>query len=151
PVFLDRVQIVFDGVRDRPRFEYLPVSAFSDAAQAPSTVRLTGRVPSGAREMSFANGLAMGSHALNLRVGDAPVETVWLEGTQASPPLRLWAPRARLTALDVARQYFGLGFTHILPKGLDHILFVVGIFLLSTRWRSILLQVSTFTIAHSIT
>ena len=48
-------------------------------------------------------------------------------------------------------QYFSLGFTHILPKGLDHILFVVGIFLLGTRWRSVLLQVSTFTIAHSIT
>src|SRR5207302_6229831 len=32
-----------------------------------------------------------------------------------------------------------------------HILFVVGIFLLSARWPSILLQVSTFTLAHSIT
>jgi hydrogenase/urease accessory protein HupE len=51
----------------------------------------------------------------------------------------------------VASQYFGLGYTHILPKGLDHILFVIGIFLLSARWRSILLQVSTFTLAHSIT
>ena len=52
---------------------------------------------------------------------------------------------------EVARQYFGLGYTHILPLGLDHILFVVGIFLLSARWRSVLLQVSTFTVAHSIT
>jgi len=33
----------------------------------------------------------------------------------------------------------------------DHILFVLGIFLLSTAWRPILLQVTTFTIAHSIT
>src|SRR5262249_30988859 len=33
----------------------------------------------------------------------------------------------------------------------DHILFVVGIFLLSARWRSVFLQVSTFTLAHSIT
>src|SRR6185369_628571 len=52
---------------------------------------------------------------------------------------------------EVARQYFALGYTHILPQGTDHILFVLGIFLLSARWRSILLQVSTFTIAHSIT
>ena len=51
----------------------------------------------------------------------------------------------------MAWQYFGLGFTHILPKGLDHILFVLGIFLLSLRWKAILLQVSTFTLAHSIT
>ena len=52
---------------------------------------------------------------------------------------------------EVAYRYFALGFTHILPKGLDHILFVAGLFLLSTKWRSVLLQVSTFTVAHSIT
>ena len=44
-----------------------------------------------------------------------------------------------------------LGFTHILPKGIDHVLFVLGIFLLSRRVRLILLQVSAFTLAHSIT
>ena len=40
---------------------------------------------------------------------------------------------------------------HILPKGLDHILFVLGIFLLSPRWKTMLLQVTAFTVAHSIT
>ena len=44
-----------------------------------------------------------------------------------------------------------LGFTHILPKGLDHMLFVLGIFLLSRRLRQVLWQVSAFTVAHSIT
>jgi hypothetical protein len=45
----------------------------------------------------------------------------------------------------------GLGFTHILPKGLDHILFVLGLYLLSTKWKPLLVQVTSFTIAHSIT
>ncbi len=49
------------------------------------------------------------------------------------------------------RQYLWLGYTHILPKGLDHILFVLGIFLLSPRLKPMLLQVTAFTIAHSIT
>ena len=44
-------------------------------------------------------------------------------------------------------RYGGLGFTHILPKGLDHILFVVGLFLLGTRWRPLLLQITLFTVA----
>src|SRR5262249_14227973 len=65
--------------------------------------------------------------------------------------ISLVAPPPPPTRFDIAWQYFGLGFTHILPKGLDHILFVLGIFLLSARWRSVLLQVSTFTIAHSLT
>ena len=49
------------------------------------------------------------------------------------------------------RQYLWLGYTHILPQGLDHILFVIGLFLLSPRLKTLLLQVTAFTIAHSIT
>jgi hydrogenase/urease accessory protein HupE len=56
-----------------------------------------------------------------------------------------------MTRAEVARTYFELGFTHILPKGADHILFVLGIFLLSRRLKPMLWQVSAFTIAHSIT
>jgi hydrogenase/urease accessory protein HupE len=37
------------------------------------------------------------------------------------------------------------------PKGLDHILFVVGLFLLSPRLRPLLWQVTSFTVAHSVT
>jgi len=48
-------------------------------------------------------------------------------------------------------RYFKLGYTHILPNGVDHILFVLGIFLLNGRLRTILGQVSAFTLAHSIT
>lgn len=55
------------------------------------------------------------------------------------------------TRIPVVRQYLGLGFTHILPKGTDHILFVLGIFLLSARLKPVLLQVSAFTVAHTIT
>lgn len=47
--------------------------------------------------------------------------------------------------------YLYLGFTHILPKGLDHILFILGLFLLSIRWRPLLLQVTAFTLAHTLT
>ena len=32
---------------------------------------------------------------------------------------------------EIAWQYFALGFTHIIPNGTDHVLFVVGIFLLT--------------------
>jgi len=44
-----------------------------------------------------------------------------------------------------------LGFIHVLPRGWDHILFVLGIFLLSRDWRKLLWQSLTFTVAHSIT
>ncbi len=43
------------------------------------------------------------------------------------------------------------GFGHVVPDGLDHILFVLGIFLLGRDWRPLLYQVSAFTLAHSVT
>lgn len=50
-----------------------------------------------------------------------------------------------------ATQFISIGFEHILPKGLDHILFVVALFFLSTRWQPLLWQVTAFTLAHSLT
>lgn len=52
---------------------------------------------------------------------------------------------------NVAWFYILMGFTHILPYGLDHILFVVALCLLNTKLKSIIWQATTFTIAHSIT
>ena len=47
--------------------------------------------------------------------------------------------------------YLILGYEHILPKGLDHILFVLALFLLSSNIKTLILQISIFTIAHTIT
>src|SRR5262245_22805334 len=47
--------------------------------------------------------------------------------------------------------FIQLGFRHILPLGFDHILFIVAIYLTSQGWKSLLQQVTTFTLAHTIT
>ncbi|MBO6563184.1 MAG: HupE/UreJ family protein [Pseudomonadales bacterium] len=47
--------------------------------------------------------------------------------------------------------WVAIGFQHILPLGLDHMLFVLGLFFLAGGWRVLLLQVTCFTIAHSVT
>lgn len=56
-----------------------------------------------------------------------------------------------LTKTEAGWIYLVLGFKHILPLGLDHILFVLSLFLLSPKLKSILIQATTFTIAHSVT
>ena len=53
--------------------------------------------------------------------------------------------------LDVVKDYIIIGFQHIVPKGLDHILFVVGLFLLSTKLKPLIWQISAFTLAHTLT
>lgn len=52
---------------------------------------------------------------------------------------------------EVVWFYFKLGVQHIIPFGIDHILFVVALCLLNTRAKTILWQATAFTVAHSIT
>lgn len=47
--------------------------------------------------------------------------------------------------------YLKLGFEHILPSGYDHVLFILGLFLLSPRLKTLLWQATAFTVAHCIT
>jgi len=47
--------------------------------------------------------------------------------------------------------YLKLGFYHIIPAGLDHILFVSALCLLSNKIKTILWQATAFTVAHSVT
>src|SRR5207302_3172119 len=75
----------------------------------------------------------------------------WLEGEQTSAPVMLTSPAQPVARINTALRYLTLGFTHIVPYGVDHMLFVLGIYLLSRRARSVLWQVSAFTVAHSIT
>ncbi len=48
-------------------------------------------------------------------------------------------------------KFFVLGIQHIIPKGLDHILFIFGLFLFSSSLKKLISQITIFTIAHSIT
>jgi len=51
---------------------------------------------------------------------------------------------------DVVISFIQLGFKHIVPLGLDHILFVLGLFLASPKIKPLLIQATFFTMAHTI-
>ena len=57
----------------------------------------------------------------------------------------------KMSSTDAAILYGQLGFTHIIPLGFDHILFVLSLFLLSPKLKPVLWQATAFTVAHSIT
>lgn len=74
----------------------------------------------------------------------------FLEGGELSLPLpRSGAVEESGTA--VFWRFVIEGFEHIIPKGLDHILFVFGLFLFSLSWRPLLSQITAFTLAHTVT
>lgn len=150
--FRRRVALAFDASDVRPAISYA-VTPGADGASAPlATIRMTGPVPPGAGHVTWSFGWTFASYAVTVahEAGGDPT-TAWLEGGQVSPWFAVPSAAPPVTRIDIAWQYLVLGFTHIVPKGLDHMLFVLGIYLLSTRARSVLWQVSAFTLAHSIT
>ncbi len=52
---------------------------------------------------------------------------------------------------EVFGKYLFEGYKHILPLGVDHILFILCVFFLNTNLRKVILQASMFTIAHTLT
>lgn len=82
--------------------------------------------------------------------GGADAYTAILSGGAISEAL----PRegfATEGALPVFGRFIVSGFEHIIPKGLDHILFVLGLFFFSLRLSPLLWQVTAFTLAHTVT
>jgi hypothetical protein len=151
-----RLRVRFDGepddfevslpARGQPPPEGLPPTALGLVA------RLTGRVPAGARKVTFFASRAFPPVRLTVtRPGEAtgPVELL-AQGAE-SWPVPLAGPRVAAGRLETFRRFVLLGVTHILPWGLDHVLFVLGLALLSPRLGPLLAQVTAFTLAHTLT
>ncbi len=50
-----------------------------------------------------------------------------------------------------AKSWLLSGYLHVVPIGIDHVLFILGLFLMAPRWKPLLGQSLLFTLAHSIT
>lgn len=154
PALLEHVAVRFDDVLDRPSVESVACDVAADAESEfrPPTVRVTlaGSVPSGAKALTWRYGLTTASYAVTIRDG-GPEHVEWVEGDQATRGFALRSAPHEPTRAEIIATYLALGYTHILPRGLDHILFVLGLFLFGRGLRPILWQVSAFTVAHSIT
>ena len=61
------------------------------------------------------------------------------------------SPVSEATMSQTIIEYIILGMEHIVPKGLDHILFIFGVFFFAVKLKPLLWQVTMFTLAHSLT
>lgn len=116
------------------------------------TARLAGTVPPGATEVEFFASRSFPDIHLEI-VDDTRgigVRSI-LEPGARSDPFALMGPVDQISRGQIAWQYLQLGFVHIAPHGTDHILFVLGLFLLSPQTRPLLWQVTAFTVAHAVT
>ena len=122
-----------------------------------SVILLQTQLPASATSLQWYYPKRFGDNAVRLKQIDKGnglwhwSQWQWLRNDAESKPFSLTEIVARQDILEVIATYIVLGFEHILPRGLDHILFILGLFLLSTHWRPLLWQVTMFTVAHTIT
>jgi hypothetical protein len=154
-VLIAQLDLRFDGTPTRLTFA--GVHRSKDRADK-RVVRFTAERPSGARTLQWRSHVIYGSYPFAVQwvtgreEGAPPVESYeWLNGAQASSTYEVAALAEGAAQPAHFWSSIALGLTHIVPKGLDHILFVLGLFLLAASPRTLLLQVSAFTVAHSIT
>lgn len=153
PEYLQGIEIRFDSARSMPDLCSITVPEVGDPGRARLTLlHLCGAIPAGAYAFHWTYAADFGESILRLpAVSGGEAVALWLKNGEKSEPYVLGTGLELKTRPQVVAQYTGLGFTHILPKGLDHILFVLGLFLLSTKWKPLLVQVTAFTLAHTIT
>ncbi|HIP69682.1 MAG TPA: HupE/UreJ family protein [Chromatiales bacterium] len=121
-----------------------------------SVVYLEGEIPRGSSYLTWYFPKRFSDNAVRVQqVDDVRRQWrwsnwVWLRDDLPSEPFPIEENFVKKPLLQVVASYVRLGYDHIVPIGLDHILFVVGIFLLTARFRPLLSQVTMFTLAHSI-
>ena len=111
--------------------------------------RLSGTLPEKAAKLRLSFPPTLGTVFVNLRKG---MEYQVVMAATASIPaeLTLSEPSAP-TAAETAWTLFVDGFSHVLPDGWDHCLFMLAMFLGAATWGQALRRSLVFTLGHSIT
>ena len=114
-----------------------------------SNLVVSGKIPKNIKSIEVAWPKGAGDLVLRQQGVVAPY-TGLIKGGSGSGPIYIGGGN-QANGWQTFFKYIPVGFDHILPKGLDHILFVLGLFFLSARLGVLLWQVSAFTLAHTFT
>ena len=150
PQMAESMTITADGVAITPELIGVAVGPLGDIeVTRASEISFTAALPAGSKEVQVGWAKEFGVLVLRQMGVEAPYDG-YLEAGALSDPIVL-AGGGQATGWETFVSYIPVGFDHIVPKGLDHILFVLGLFFYAARWRPLLGQVTLFTLAHTTT
>lgn len=122
-----------------------------------SIIILSGKIDRSVSQLVWYYPNRFGDQAVRVRQVDEKNELwhwsdwQWIKTDVKSDVFNLDEVFTKQSVWQVVKTYTISGFQHILPYGLDHILFIVGLFLFSRQLKPLIWQVTMFTIAHSVT
>lgn len=164
--FLQKIQLSFDNKPTKLQILNINIAETDDVELArDSNITMLGVIPENTKNMSWKWDKQFGNAILRISSEDKPelFSSYLVNGNKSAQVPISVACYNNKNALKVEgcavtqgkwdgfKNYLKVGFVHIIPKGLDHILFIVGLFLLSAQLRPLLIQITTFTLAHSVT
>ena len=149
PRVANLITLEADGARLTPELRSVSVPEVGNP-ELPrfSTIRIGADLPEDAREIVFGWQASLGALILRQQ-GVEDGYTAFLQNGALSDPISQ-AGETR-SAGEIFAAYTISGFEHIIPLGLDHILFVLGLFFFALAWGPLLWQVTAFTVAHTVT
>ena len=122
-----------------------------------SVLQIAGVISEGTKKLRWYYPARFGDNAVRVRQVDLDdkkwhwSDWQWLRNDEYSQTFSLQEIFTKPPVTQTIWSYMVIGFEHIVPKGSDHILFILGLFLFSVRMRPLLLQVTMFTVAHTLT
>lgn len=150
PQMADGITLMADGAPLIPVLDDVvagPIGAVEVVRNA--TFQFSAALPEGSTHVQM--GWAPEFGTLVLRQQDVPNPyDGFLQAGTVSEPININGG-GQVSGWQAFVDYIPVGFDHIVPKGLDHILFVLGLFFLAAQFRPLILQISLFTLAHTIT
>jgi hypothetical protein len=150
PQMASSIAVILDGTPVALELDSVEVPAVGDVEVVrQSTVVFSGALPEGAESIQIDWPAQYGVLVLRQMSVDAGWDG-YLSGGGLTDPVAL-AGGDQMSGGEAFVRFIPVGVEHIVPLGLDHILFVLGLFFLSVKIRPLLWQVTAFTAAHTVT
>ncbi len=152
PSLINKIQLNFNEKPQTLTIESVEIPDIGDLDLArDSVINFVGTMPSNTKTLNWQWDKSFGNAVLRISsYQNEDLYSSYLLDGKISDNITIKGLKAP-SKWQQFKTYVQVGFVHIVPKGLDHILFVVGLFLLSTQLRPLLIQITTFTLAHSVT
>ena len=155
---LNGVQLAVDGkaVPLQIAAVDIPPPGYTKVPRA-SVIYLEGHIPRDALALTWYYPLAFGDQAVRVRQVNEETNQwhwsahQWIREDRPTDPFSLTEIFGQPSQIKVMNTYVEAGFFHIVPRGWDHMLFIMGIFLMTLKLKPLIWQATMFTLAHSMT
>jgi hypothetical protein len=155
PSFTDKLELTVNGIPQSLKLVSIKSDIVGYKKRPRKTILILEANPKKWPEIiSWKYGKVYGDSAFRYRLYKKDEYTwnqwKWLRDGKESGDIDLENPEPETVGQRMLK-FMGIGFDHVIPLGVDHILFIIGMALSTIMIKRLLILVTSFTLAHTIT